>query len=223
MGHSPNAAVYVNEVAVYKGIADSTGTEYGYERTISVDISSLVHSGTNTLYLYAHDYGVDSGLLFRAEIETYSYGHRTACTNAGSVVSFVPGAGTDHTTADEILGVPDASAVPLGLDGVVTVQLSRSIADGPGPDIVVYENGARNAAIDENYRVEASADGQAYVALGICAGDDREFDIGAVGLNSVRYVRIIDLPPQETGTLPPNLGADMDAVEGLLLRAMQQS
>lgn len=142
-------------------------------------------------------------------------GRRQACTSANAVESFAPGTGTDHTTANEVLGPPDASAVPLGLGGVLVVRLSRTIANGPGTDLVVYENGATNSAIDENYRVEASSDGQIYATLGECAGDDCEFDIGSAGLDFVSYLRIVDRPPPEPGALEPNLGADMDAAEGL--------
>ncbi|MDQ7087737.1 MAG: MopE-related protein, partial [Acidobacteriota bacterium] len=89
-----------------------------------------------------------------------------------------------------------------------------AFVDGNGSDITVHENGAADNAIDENYRVEASTDGSSYVLLGRkCDGGSCSFNLAAGGLDHARYVRITDLPPEESGTTAPNLGADIDAIE----------
>jgi len=138
-----------------------------------------------------------------------------ACGYAIAQVNFMPGSGTNATSAVQALGAPDGQAVPLGLNGVLELRLDQPVLNGAGKDLAVYENGSGDGAIDENFRVEVSTNGTTWVLLGECAGGDCSFDIAFTGLASVSYVRLTDLPPQEAGTTAPDLGADIDAVATL--------
>ena len=135
------------------------------------------------------------------------------CGSAANVIAFSPGAGTELPTAENALGDPDGSAVPLGLEGSVTLAFNETIVDGPGIDMLIYENGLADGAINENFLVEGSSDGSAFTFIGTGAGGTVGFDLGTVGLSDVAHLRISDLLPQEEGTAPPNLGADIDAVQ----------
>jgi len=135
------------------------------------------------------------------------------CAAADLVVDFNPGSGTSHATAENILGLSDGEAVPIGLEGSVTLRMSHSIYNAAGADLIVYENGVSMGAIDEAFRVEASYDGTNFFLLGDGSGSPVAFDLADGGLDYALYVRITDLPPQEPGTLPPEVGADIDAIE----------
>lgn len=134
------------------------------------------------------------------------------CGYASSVVLFEPGEGTEHVSAANTLGPPDGEAVPLGTYGVVTLEFAEAIVDGPGADLTVHENGVSVGALNENFLVEASIDGQAFALVGECPGDVCPVDLGASGLPVAYFVRLTDIDPAEPAE-PPNMGADIDAVE----------
>jgi hypothetical protein len=118
------------------------------------------------------------------------------------------------------VGPADGQATPLGYQGRLVLRFPNGILGGPGPDMVVYELGhSYPPAIDENYRVEASADGNTYVILGEAPGDVASFDLATGGLSLAYYIRITDLPPFEQAAIPgydPTVvGADIDAVVAL--------
>jgi hypothetical protein len=135
------------------------------------------------------------------------------CTEAMEVAAFTPGAGTDFTMAADMLGPPDGNAVSLGLFGSVVLELPFAIVDGVGPDFRVFERGVGDGEVDENFRVEASANGLDFVQVGEGSGGTVEFDIFGIGIADPVYVRITDLAPQEPGNPPFRLGADIDALE----------
>lgn len=67
-GTGPNAGVFFNGIAIS---GDSYGGNFDGEYTLSrSDIGSLLHVGSNTLYLNVSDYGGPAGFLFRATITT---------------------------------------------------------------------------------------------------------------------------------------------------------
>lgn len=146
-----------------------------------------------------------------------SYG-QVACKVRNEVVEFRRGPGTAATEAGQSIGLDDGFGTPLGYQGSVTLRFSPAIADGPGPDLQLVELGhSFPPAIDENYRVEVSADGLNFVSLGTAPGDIALFDLGGSGLALARYVRVTDLPPREqAGVFDPTVvGADIDAVIAL--------
>jgi hypothetical protein len=146
------------------------------------------------------------------------------------IESFTPQAadfGQDRMP-DVVLGPPVAGApgmggldvLSLGCDGEVTVFFDDpAIADGPGPDFIVFENplATGDTAFVEPARVFASADGVAWHAFPCdpagaapgCAGltpviadaDPTDlataggdaFDLADVGLESARYIRLVDV------------------------------
>jgi len=87
------------------------------------------------------------------------WGHR--------VVAWAPGDDADPEWQDvaEALGPAEGdgmSVLPLGRGGHVVVALDPPAADGPGPDLAVFENGFSDGFL-ELARVEVSSDGQTFV------------------------------------------------------------
>ena len=143
------------------------------------------------------------------------------CDYAFEEAAFAPGTGTDQTSALNMLGPPDGVAVALGLEGSVVLELPYAVVDGLGSDFRIHEIGAGQGEIDENFRVEASSDGLNFVQVSNAPGGTVDFDLAGLGIDNVFYLRITDLLPQEGGTSPPAVGADIDAVE--LLRCGDQN
>jgi len=146
------------------------------------------------------------------------YATRSFCSAQNSIVSFQRGLGTSLTDAWQSLGPRDGRGTPLGYGGQLTLRFLHDIVDQLGPDLRVWELGHNTpGAIDENYRVEASLDGNTWSVLDSVPGDVGHFDLSQGGLASARYIRISDLPPlEQTPPFDPTVvGADIDAVEAL--------
>jgi hypothetical protein len=163
--------------------------------------------------------GKDGGAYYSDDAWALGWGFSTSlCPVRNEIVSFDRGPGTSVTNAWQSVGPADGRATPLGYKGRLVLRFPNGISNGPGPDLVVCELGHGSPpAIDENYRVEASSDGSAYVKLGDAPGDLATFDLATGGLSRAHYVRITDLPPMEqTGTFDATVvGADIDAVLAL--------
>ena len=144
---------------------------------------------------------------------------------ARSVVSFEPGPGAgfgETALPDVVLGPPmgagdgagSLDVLSLGVGGRIILSFGDlPIEDGPGPDIVVFENafivdGDPNEVFAELGRVSVSEDGQSWRAFSCsstvagppwpgCAGwrPTREFDPASV----------LPLDPQQTGGDPFDL------------------
>lgn len=179
---------------------------------------------------------------------------------ASEVRSFAPGMnagyGQDRMPAI-VLGAPDGrgrtagstDVVSLGIGGEIVLGFGeRAIVDGPGPDLVVFENafavqGAGGGVFAELGEVSVSEDGASWRTFACapvldgrtawpgCAGwtpsevfDPLEirtsstggdaFDLAALGLTRVMYVRVRDLA---TDGEPPTAGFDLDAIGALHL------
>jgi hypothetical protein len=139
------------------------------------------------------------------------------------------------TSADELLGAPNASAtgpgktqyqgfVSLGVNGSVTVFMGSCIQDLPGDDIRVYQSVSREAV---EVQVSQNQDGP-FVSLGFKDCNDPppffqgfcDFDLAGSGLTSVRFVRVIDretitFPGAECDNTGMSPGADVDAIQVL--------
>jgi hypothetical protein len=161
------------------------------------------------------------------------------------VVSFEPGDGAGYgqdSLPDVVLGPPRAvdggggslDVLSLGREGTVVLELGEPAVDGPGVDLLVFENpfpgwlepGAVAVSTDGDAWVEWPCDGEAGCA-GITpalsnpdngvdptdpevAGGDG-FDLDDLGIDEARYVRIRDVglaPSYEA----PSGGFDLDAV-----------
>jgi OmpA-OmpF porin, OOP family len=123
--------------------------------------------------------------------------------------------GQDPQTA---LGPPDYEAdkwsrpraVSLGNGGSITLAFDEgALFDGEGPDLFIWEIGPRKEAV----KVEISADGETWIAVGTAPGGACAVDIGPyVGPEDVfHFVRLRDVAFQggESEAWP---GADIDAV-----------
>jgi hypothetical protein len=119
---------------------------------------------------------------------------------ATSVVSYNPGPGASLTDPTRALGGPRGAGggsgsldvVSLGVDGTLTLGFDVTIADGPGADLVVSENGffVGPDVFSEVMFVEVSTDGVTFA----------------------RFPNNYGLPP---GSLPPFGGAPIGAYRGL--------
>lgn len=170
---------------------------------------------------------------------------------ATSVVSFTPGEaagfGQDRMP-DVVLGPPEGrgsnagslDVVSLGRGGSIVLAFERDLVDGPGPDLIVFENpfiASDGSVFAEPGIVAASEDGVTFVSWP-CAKDDAEghfpgcagatpvaagvgpsdlaqvggdgFDLADIGLSRARYVRITDAGTGRYGA--PSGGFDLDAV-----------
>lgn len=164
------------------------------------------------------------------------------------VVAFSPGPdagfGAD-LLPDVVLGPPDGAGgyagsldvVSLGTEGEIQLALSAPVIDGPGPDLVVFENPFSGWI--ETGELSVSADGTSWqtfacdpTSLDGCAGiepvfadlenllDPRDpasggdrFDLADVGASEIRFVRLRDTGANASGGTTS--GFDLDAVAGL--------
>jgi hypothetical protein len=156
---------------------------------------------------------------------------------ASEVVEFVPGGGAgfgQDKLPDVVLGPPQGrgmasgslDVLSLGEGGYVTLGFAAPIIDGPGPDLIVFENAFKagdGTLFVETARVEASADGEDFVgwpcdpsaadllrsgcaglsptfafaadgtdALDPATAGGDAFDLAALALTEVRFLRIVD-------------------------------
>lgn len=171
-------------------------------------------------------------------------------------VKLGPGAGFGQDQLPNIILGPPApggeqqgsvDVLSLGVGGEVVLGLGggRWFVDGPGVDLVVFENAFRygpggSKVFGEPAEVSVSEDGETWRSFGCeaeapeppwegCAGQapvrvfdtsDAElwhedsggdgFDLGALGLERARYVRVRDRSTEEA--VSPTAGFDLDAV-----------
>lgn len=138
---------------------------------------------------------------------------------ADAVVDYSPGAnvGPGWNDPSAALGVPDypptGNAVSLGVGGSLTLAFVDNALTTSGdatPDLHIFEIGG---AI-ELMRISISIDNLAYVFVGDLLGQPTSIDIdsvaGVVAGGLYRYVRIEDIPPNQSGF--PFGEADIDAV-----------
>ena len=171
---------------------------------------------------------------------------------ATELVEFSPGPGSGFGAERlpvVVLGPPQGHGVgrgsmdvlSLGRGGQIVLGFApRQIVDGPGDDLIVFENAFwandhPNSVFSEGGLVEVSDDGQTWHAFAcepdisaqgcagfsptlsfdpqaelspeVCGGDS--FDLGDLGLQRVRYLRITDLSHSGES---PSAGFDLDAV-----------
>jgi hypothetical protein len=113
------------------------------------------------------------------------------------LVSFEPGPGAGYgqdNLPDIILGPPrgggehqgSTHVVSLGTEGVIVVEMGMDIVDGPGPDLIVFENPfvVGGGTFAEPGHVAVSMDGEDFVEHPCDAEDAPDFP-GCAGLNPV--------------------------------------
>jgi hypothetical protein len=178
---------------------------------------------------------------------------------ANVVVSYELGENAGMGTVEETLGPPQPGSpmsgslqvLSLGVGGQITLGFGgRGFEDGPGVDLIVWENafwidGDLEKPFAELGEVSVSEDGETWTAFPCdpfaedpldsgCAGvQPRQlfeicealplqsdivggdaFDLADIGLESARYVRIID---QAQDGAAPSAGFDLDAVGAVYL------
>lgn len=169
---------------------------------------------------------------------------------ANQVVSFTPGQGATYgqdKMPGVVLGPPNGGGplagsldvVSLGKDGTIVLALEESVVDGPGVDLIVFENpfpgwletGYVAVSEDGNiwhefpcdpldkahdfpgcagvHPVLANAENGVDPTDPVRAGGD-DFDLADLGVKSAKYVRIRDSGFNPYA--PPTGGFDLDAV-----------
>lgn len=139
---------------------------------------------------------------------------------AASVESFTPGEGAGYNQAKLpaiVLGPPrgkgesagSLDVVSLGAGGEIVLGFGeRVIVDGPGPDLIVFENpfwpnGDATKAFVELGEVSVSEDGQDWQTFPCdSAGDGRGKFTGCAGVSpTLEYdaVELVPLDPEQTG------------------------
>ncbi|MBR9918147.1 T9SS type A sorting domain-containing protein [bacterium] len=134
-------------------------------------------------------------------------------------------------SADLATGAADGTVVSLGDSGYATYILQEDLIDQPGFDFAVFENGfeAGNGYFLELAFVEVSKDGQSFTRFPTLTAADTNtqlsltstsqpeyyhnfagkyqspygalFDIGELGLDTVRYIRIVDVIGSTTDSI----------------------
>lgn len=112
------------------------------------------------------------------------------------------------TTSINALGAPDSSSFSLGRLGIVCLSAGRgrAIANMPGNDLTVFDSDS----VADGYWLYAGDDWAGpWTNVGHANGT-QDFDLGSVGLDSARYLRIVC---DSTGSpSDPKAGLDLDAV-----------
>ncbi|MHA1568168.1 MAG: M14 family zinc carboxypeptidase [Alphaproteobacteria bacterium] len=115
-----------------------------------------------------------------------------------------------HTLAIDALGRPDGDFISLGYDGWIVLDLGPDgIDDGTGDDIAVYEGHGDG---DESFDLYGSDEWNGpWTLIGSGAGNS-DFDLNDVGLDNVRYVKIVDNDKGDPVDAGQYDGYDLDAV-----------
>jgi hypothetical protein len=135
---------------------------------------------------------------------------------AAEVIRFEPGEGGGYgadALPEVVLGPPrggglhtgSTDVLSLGLGGTIVVRLERAAEDGPGPDLLVFENPfeAGNLVFVEPGHVAVSADGEHFVEFP-CDPASEPYE-GCAGVRPV-YANADD--PEADPTNPARAGGD---------------
>lgn len=116
----------------------------------------------------------------------------------------------NHTYTGDSLGPADDDFYSLGVAAYVIYDMSAShpVTDWPGNDLTVIEG--NDGTANEGFSLYASNSWQGpWISLGTGAGTT-EFDLDASGLESARYLKIVDDGDGSAGAANP--GFDLDAI-----------
>ena len=118
----------------------------------------------------------------------------------------------DNNYADEgltsaVIGKPDGINYSLGKSGWCVLDMLTPVSDNIGMDFIIYEGDLT----PEGYTcyVSTSMDGP-WISLGMGNGST-QFDISSSGLNSARYIKIVD--DGDGVAYQADAGFDLDAIE----------
>lgn len=133
------------------------------------------------------------------------------CTGVSEVVSYFPGrtkegrmVAPERQILDNVLGPPEDDDRPqpfnfvsLGFGGEITLKFFQPFANGPGPDVQIFETSFQELEAEtcedypEQADVFASQDGRSFIYLGRACRDDASFDLGP--LEWAQFIKIIDV------------------------------
>ncbi|MEO0077145.1 MAG: M14 family zinc carboxypeptidase, partial [candidate division WOR-3 bacterium] len=104
------------------------------------------------------------------------------------------------------LGIPDSNYYSLGPTGQIVLEADPPIRNFPGNDFIVYEGDAT----PEYYTVAVSNDWRGtFYSYGSVSGT-QAFDLAAVGMDSVRYLKIVNAGGGSSSD--PYAGFDLDGI-----------
>ena len=139
----------------------------------------------------------------------------SAAVVRGPVDATVPdGAVTSHGSPADAVGPSDASddvtvgVVSLGDGGIATLRLSVPVADGPGPDLAIFENGFSSAFL-ELAHVEVSSDGIHFVRFPSISQTQISTQIGGFTYNGIDPTDLHNL----AGKYEAGIGTAFDLAE----------
>lgn len=125
------------------------------------------------------DSAVTLDVQLTADTTASLFGYRLVCNR--SVIDT-----TNHTSPIRTLGRHDNAAFQLDSGRFICLDMSRPVRDQPGPDLTVYRSSSSGAAM-----VQGSGSWQGpWTTVGTASDALSSFDISAVGLDSLRYVKL---------------------------------
>lgn len=125
--------------------------------------------------------------------------------------------GTESAGAGPASGIT-TSVVSLGDGGTATLTFSSGIANGPGADFVVFENGLNDTFLELAF-VEVSSDGAHFVRFPAVSEIPSDVQVGSFGSVDCRYIhnfagkyRVGYGTPFDLEDLIDSTGIDLDAI-----------
>ncbi len=120
-------------------------------------------------------------------------------------------------------GVADDLYYTLGINGTVTYGFAGDVLNGPGSDISIYEvTLGRFSYPLERATVQVSTNGTDWISFSSPASSRvnalgvSSYDLGTVGLSSIRYIRLTDI------FNPANLNPEADGFDVNAIQALNQ-
>jgi len=128
------------------------------------------------------------------------------------VLNSFPNDDVTHTKTKDALGMPDGKFVSIGFHGFAVVDLGPDgISNGAGNDLAIYEGHTDGAETVKLYKGDTWFG--PWSLIGTAVGS-AELDLGAAGIDNVRYIKIEDQhvaldDPSKAGQYD---GYDLDAI-----------
>ncbi|UCG43241.1 MAG: carboxypeptidase regulatory-like domain-containing protein, partial [candidate division WOR-3 bacterium] len=181
------------------------------------DYHRYLRPGTYDLVFEANGYRTKTvtGVVVAADTVTRVDVALAADTAAPATLhQFMYGRGVSHeaiaSTPDRALGKPDSQRFSMGRGGLAVFDFGRRIFNVPGTDITVYEEDAD----PEGYRVEVASELFGPWTVLDTATGTAEFDLNSGGIDSCRYLKVVDDSSAVSGA---TAGFDLDAVEAVVV------
>lgn len=244
-GSAPLNIVALKPLAAYapSGLLKVTARSDGFR--VCAQVLPDAEERVEQVMLQAQD---ASGENFSAQVAVHIYAEPSPFAAAVTDVQYGAGAGFGQENFPEnVLGPPQGAGdmagsmdvLSLGAQGEIVLDLGQRVIDGPGPDVLVFENPF--AGFVEVAELSLSNDGVEFTPFPCdsqapyqgCAGlrsvwanpeNDRDptnpeqaggdaFDLAEIDLSSARYIKLRDIAGQDLGG--DAAGFDLDAVAAI--------